>query len=76
MCDCIKRVNAKLADYNGVLETNLLANPQRVVLSTTKITSRGKRPPIFEASYCPFCGEKYKEKKRRSLAAAGAGATP
>lgn len=69
MCKCIERVNAKLADYNGILETNLLANPQRVVLTTSKVVPRGKKPPLFEASYCPFCGEKYKEQKRRAIVA-------
>jgi hypothetical protein len=67
-CDCIARVNAKLAAFNGVLETNLLANPPRVVISLCKReTHNRQKPPIMEASFCPFCGNAY-PKDARELA--------
>ena len=64
MCNCIKKVNEKLAEYNGILVTNLLADPPRAMVDVCKIASRGKKPPLFEASYCPFCGAKYPKNKR------------
>ncbi len=70
MCKCIDKVNQKLVEYNAILETNLLAKPSRALISICKIAPRGKKPPLMEASYCPFCGEKYKE-QRKSLAAIG-----
>lgn len=63
MCKCIDKVNAKLAEYNGLLETNLLANPPRAMISICKAVPRGKKPPLMEATFCPFCGAKYRERK-------------
>lgn len=64
MCNCITKIDEKLAEYNGILEINLLANPSRALVSVCKRFPRGKKPPLMEASYCPFCGKKYKERKR------------
>ena len=64
MCDCFDRVNAKLADHNGILETNILASPHRAMVSIGKRSPRGKKPPLMEATCCPFCGAQYKEQKR------------
>lgn len=61
MCDCISKVNKQLADYNGMVEFNMLSNPIRACLSVLKINPRGKKPPHFEATFCPVCGERYQE---------------
>jgi hypothetical protein len=66
MCKCIERVDAKLAEYNAACETNLVANPPRAMISLYKVKPRGAKPPLMEASYCPFCGKEYP--KRRELA--------
>lgn len=60
MCECFARVNEKFAEFNGALECNLMASPPRAMISVCKVNSRGKKPPLMEASYCPFCGRKYK----------------
>lgn len=64
MCKCIERVDEKLAEYNGLLLTNWLANPPRAMISICKKNERARqKPPLMEAAYCPFCGTKYKERK-------------
>lgn len=68
-CQCIKLVNEKLADYNGKLETNWLDNPPRALISVSKVVPRGKKPPYMTATFCPFCGAKYRD-ARKSIAAA------
>lgn len=62
MCNCFAKVNKKLVGYNGILEFNFLALPPRTMVSLCKVQPRGKKPPLMEATYCPFCGEKYKER--------------
>jgi hypothetical protein len=64
MCKCIQIVNAQLVPYNGLVETNWLSNPARAMVSICKLVSKiNKTPPVMEATFCPFCGEKYPEKK-------------
>lgn len=63
MCKCLPMVNEKLTEYNGMLEINMLSNPSRAMVSVCKIISRGKKPPLMEASFCPFCGKKYPKSK-------------
>ena len=60
MCTCISKVNEKLAEYNGMLEFNFLADPPRAMVSVCKAKSRGKKPPLMEATFCPFCGDRYR----------------
>lgn len=65
MCDCIKDVNAKLADRNTRLtEALVLGNRSAptIMLQTEVIErKRGAKPISMFLSYCPFCGEKYPE---------------
>lgn len=71
MCGCFKNVNEKLAEYNGQLEFNMLAAEPRAMISLCKVASASRRkPPLMEASYCPFCGKKYPKPKRESFEAA------
>jgi hypothetical protein len=64
MCGCFDRVNSGLFEHNGFLEMNLLASPPRAMVAVGKRSPRGRKAPLLEASYCPFCGDKYKDKKR------------
>ncbi len=59
MCDCVKKTNALLAQYNTRLVLPMIG-PQRVLIETTKADNqkRGKPASMF-ASFCPFCGERY-----------------
>jgi len=58
MCKCFTNINKRLAEYNGTLEFNMLAKTPRAMLVITKI-KKGKKPPLMEATFCPFCGKKY-----------------
>jgi hypothetical protein len=66
-CDCIDKVNANLAEYNGALETNMLADPPRALISVYKVSPRSRiKPPHVEATCCPFCGAAYQSKTPRN----------
>jgi hypothetical protein len=61
MCECIKRVDSDLAerDVNAAIETNIFGAPMALVrLYKVDEKKRGK-VPLLQASFCPFCGEKY-----------------
>lgn len=66
-CDCIKRINEKLAEQNLELDTSIVGimSPKPAIMlyvsthwkdSTKKV--RGKRPATVIVSHCPFCGKK------------------
>lgn len=76
-CNCIEQVNTKLAEHNGMLETNWLSSPPRAMISVVKRAgSDRKKPPLCEATFCPFCGRKYPVNKRELASALASGATP
>lgn len=68
-CDCIKRVNEKLADQNLALDVSFVLNPKQAYDSLSISTHwkdsskkvRGKKPTSILVSYCPFCGVKARE---------------
>lgn len=61
MCDCIASVNDELSWHNAKITTNLLG-PPRTLVDTYKIDDKKRgNPPVVQASFCPFCGEKYVE---------------
>lgn len=62
-CECAARVNDHLKAYNTELMADLFG-PYRAFIETTKADpkKRGK-PYSMIASYCPFCGSKYPERK-------------
>ncbi len=63
MCNCIDEVNENLAPHNTTLCINLLHRPHPVMVSTTKIREKVRGKPILvQATFCPFCGEKYDSK--------------
>ena len=64
MCECVKTINEKLKPLNGRLAYGFTINCELskmevsdIIIETEKINSRGKKPPIVLASFCPFCGE-------------------
>jgi len=67
-CDCITRIDEKLAEQNFALDTSFLLGEN---LSLTAVTLsigthwkdsdkkiRGKKPPTIVVTFCPFCGAK------------------
>ncbi len=63
MCDCIETVNANLSAHNTTLCINLLRTPHPVMVATTKMMEKVRGKPIqVQATFCPFCGEKYRDK--------------
>lgn len=59
MCDCITEVNKLLDEHNTTLALPMFG-ARRPFVQTEKLesTKRGK-PPMMQATFCPFCGEKY-----------------
>lgn len=61
MCDCIKQMNQELDKHNETLDLNisLVGKPTSVIISTYRIDKPAKSGIRLQATYCPFCGEKY-----------------
>jgi len=71
MCNCVERINERLKEFNGELDTMLQyekkENPVRVEIKgpytqvqCLKIdTKKRKALPALVARYCPFCGTRY-----------------
>jgi hypothetical protein len=72
MCNCIEKTNKSLKEHpewNTTLDIPFTwdkkgaLSADKVTISTMKADDRNRQKPIrLFASYCPFCGEKYKEK--------------
>ena len=76
MCDCMEKMNAKLAALNGRL-SETFGFPHDGGTSVTyptiqveKLNKRGKSPPLAIPTFCPFCGEKYCEPSTAAKATA------
>lgn len=65
MCDCIKKVDEKLAERNTRLTQAIVCGNHSAptIMLQTEIMEkkRGARATTVLLSYCPFCGEKYPE---------------
>jgi len=66
MCDCIERINKKLAERNTELSTCFsLDSPgmkHELLVATNKVDKTKKgRVILATATFCPFCGEKMTE---------------
>ena len=62
MCECIEKVEAKLAEKNTRLHLafSCSGEPTKVMLGTEKIDSKVRGKPVnLISAYCPFCGVKY-----------------
>jgi hypothetical protein len=67
-CDCIARIDEKLAEQNFALDTSFLLGENlslnAVILSIgthwkdSSKKVRGKKPPTIIVTFCPFCGKK------------------
>ena len=58
-CDCIREINEKLSEYNAKVLLNLFGPPRAFIETHTHRKIRGKKTPLLQASFCPFCGVKY-----------------
>lgn len=77
MCNCIEETNKILKEEHPEWNTELdipfswdkkgTLSADRVTISTMKIDPdrrpKNKKPARLFATYCPFCGEKYKDEK-------------
>lgn len=68
-CDCIARLDEKLAEYNARILRSFVIGSGSLDLSPaivcTEQLERGrgkKKAPSLHATYCPFCGLKYGER--------------
>lgn len=68
-CDCIERVDEKLAEQNLALDATFILKPKKPY-STLSISThfknlakkkRGQKPTKILVTYCPFCGKKAKD---------------
>ena len=66
MCNCIEMTNKSLEEYNTKLDVTISlfikAAVRGILVSTTKLDTRkrGEARKVV-ATYCPFCGKKYKK---------------
>jgi hypothetical protein len=75
-CDCIAKIDEKLAEQNIALDTSFLLgknlNLSDVTLSVGTLWKdpskkvRGKKPPTIVVTFCPFCGKKAQDDKENS----------
>lgn len=68
MCDCITQVNEQLRKHRTELDVTIAYPPNVLVMAKVSTyipyglkTKRGQKPMSITATYCPFCGKKYKE---------------
>ena len=69
MCKCASRLDEKLKPLNYILCRNLLEGDEAPALIEITKLDKKKRTPSqsLVASYCPFCGSKYPERKARGV---------
>lgn len=63
--DCVDRINGLLAEHNTQLMQVITfgPGPERIALATQKLDDKvRKKPVLFFASHCPFCGIKLETK--------------
>ncbi len=60
-CDCIAETNRLLAaeGHDAAVLTNLFGPPRAVVELYKPDSNRRGKPPVLQASFCPFCGVRY-----------------
>ncbi len=73
-CDCVTMANKALGDKNAEIEQRTGINftsgtmyASQPIISTAKLDSKKRGLlPILLASYCPFCGKKYKTETKKA----------
>lgn len=66
-CDCIEKIDAKLAEHNSKLELGFTFGTEDhpgyafPALRTDKINKRSRDKMGAIPTYCPFCGNKYRD---------------
>lgn len=65
-CDCVERIDEKLAEQNFALDVSFLLGHDLSLTATTLSVGthwkdpskkiRGKKPPTIVVTFCPFCG--------------------
>lgn len=59
-CDCIARVNEKLAEHNSKIELPWFGPQMPRVITRKKDDKKRGKPIHMFATFCPFCGTKYR----------------
>jgi hypothetical protein len=69
MCNCATKTDAKIKEYNYMLCRNLLeGDTAPALVEIVKIETKKRTPKLsLVAAYCPFCGNKYPERKPRGI---------
>ena len=63
MCNCISDVNKMLAEHNAKLVLPMFGRQRPFIETAKKETSKRGKQPLMQASFCPFCGEKYPDEE-------------
>lgn len=63
MCTCIDNIDADLLarGTNAAVLTNMFGHPRTLVMLYKHEEKKRGRLPLLQASFCPFCGERYPE---------------
>lgn len=69
MCNCIAEAEKALKDTNTTLDVPIVINSKSGKISANRLTvttikrdmKKREQPSRIFASYCPFCGKKYRE---------------
>lgn len=69
MCRCATKVDESLKGQNYVLVRNILdGDAAAAIVEITKIKSSQRTPSMsLVATFCPFCGKRYPERKSRGV---------
>jgi len=68
MCDCVKKMNARLESHNARIAIACLLTDNKlsgaICVDVEKIDKSKRKPatPTVIATHCPFCGVKWEDK--------------
>lgn len=64
-CDCVTEFNERLAEHNTRITIPMVfgdVTPRPMIVTEQIATGRGKKKAVgLFVTYCPFCGQKYKD---------------
>lgn len=72
MCNCIQAINTALEVTNTMLDIPMMISlktgqskaPRMMIATCKRDSKRREKPMCMPASYCPCCGEKYKDNEQ------------